>query len=101
MDLITGMDYRNGHLYVSLSIFHLVFRAYLPRMYTDSDTFENHVIKVQLNVFRTMGLPRSGTHMYMLIGHCHRASIFYSFLLLFTAVEHPLVISIHFNDRNL
>ena len=89
---------------MSLSIFHLVFRAYLPRMYTDSDKFENHVIKVQLNVFRTMGLPRSGTHMYMLIGHCHRASIFYSFLLLFTtffAVEHPLVISIYFNDRNL
>ena len=25
MDPITGMDYRNGHLYVSLSIFNLVF----------------------------------------------------------------------------
>ena len=25
MGLITGMDYRNGHLYVSLSIFHFVF----------------------------------------------------------------------------
>ena len=25
MDLITGMDYRNGHLYVSLSTFHWVF----------------------------------------------------------------------------
>ena len=25
MGLITGMDYRNGHLYVSLSTFHLVF----------------------------------------------------------------------------
>ena len=25
MDLITGMDYRNGHLYLSLSTFHLVF----------------------------------------------------------------------------
>ena len=25
MGLITGMDYRNGHLYVSLSTFHFVF----------------------------------------------------------------------------
>ena len=25
MGLITGMDYRNGHLYVSLSTFHSVF----------------------------------------------------------------------------
>ena len=25
IDLITGMDYRNGHLYVYLSIFHFVF----------------------------------------------------------------------------
>ena len=25
MGLITGMDYRNGHLYVSLCTFHLVF----------------------------------------------------------------------------
>ena len=39
-----GPDYRNGHLYVSLSIFHLFFRTNLPRMYTDSDYFENHAV---------------------------------------------------------
>ena len=44
MDLITGMDYRNGHLYVSLSIFHLVFMTHLPRMHTYSDKFENYIV---------------------------------------------------------
>ena len=39
-------------------------------------------------------------HMLQVIGHCYSASIFYSFLLLFTpvfAIENPLVISIYLN----
>ena len=34
MGLITGMDYRNGHLYVSLGTFYLVFRTDWPRIYS-------------------------------------------------------------------
>ena len=37
MDLIAEMDYWNGHLYVSLSTFHLVSRTDWPRIYTYSD----------------------------------------------------------------
>ena len=44
MGLITGMDYRNGHLYVSLNTLHLVLRTDWPRIYTDGDKFENHVV---------------------------------------------------------
>ena len=44
MGLITGMDYRNGHLYVSLSAFILFLKTDWPKVYTESDKFENHVV---------------------------------------------------------
>ena len=50
-----------------------------------------------------LGYPPGAT-LTTLGSHCHSASTSYSFLLLFTpafSVEHTLVISIHFNHRNL
>ena len=73
-----GPDYRNGlpewTFICVLEYFSLGFQNVLPRMYTDSDKFEILLIKVQLNVFRTMRWPRPGTHMYMLIGHVSQKS---------------------------
>ena len=89
MDLITGMDYRNGHLCVCWIFFNIVVD---DKLAWKSESCGFSTVKL---CSAKLGYPCTGAHIH--VGHCHSADIFlliYTSIHLVLAVQHPLMPSV-------